>query len=345
MANKITNTDNYTAIADAIRTQLGVSTTYTPSEMPAAILSISGGGGTDEAAEFIVAVWANSSDLSNYTAMPDSIIALNPTTLGNYTFRNKSNLYLQSLPSTLTYIGEYLFWCCNHLALTELPSGVTSIGDYAFYQCTDMQLSNGLPSALITVGERSFYGCTSLNFDELPSGLSNIGSYAFNGCTGLTLRAIPSGVSVINSYAFQDCTGLTCYKEETIGEDTYIYYDAFDTYGTIGAYAFDGCTGIEHVKIRGPKLGTGNTASRCFRNCTGLKTAWISSDVTNVYGSSVSYAPFSGCTNLTDIYTDATSKPSGWSTYFNYIASGTTVNVHYGVSEDDYNEIVWASAP
>lgn len=45
MTTVLTNNANYTAIANAIRTQLGVQTTYMPSEMAAAIASIEGGGG------------------------------------------------------------------------------------------------------------------------------------------------------------------------------------------------------------------------------------------------------------------------------------------------------------
>lgn len=45
MANKVTNTDNYTAIANAIRSKTGSSDTYTPAEMAGAIMSIPQGGG------------------------------------------------------------------------------------------------------------------------------------------------------------------------------------------------------------------------------------------------------------------------------------------------------------
>lgn len=45
MTTVLTDSENYTNIANSIRTQLGVQTTYRPSDMPAAIASISGGGG------------------------------------------------------------------------------------------------------------------------------------------------------------------------------------------------------------------------------------------------------------------------------------------------------------
>ena len=45
MANKVTNTDNYTAIANAIRSKNGETDTYTPAEMADAIGRISQGGG------------------------------------------------------------------------------------------------------------------------------------------------------------------------------------------------------------------------------------------------------------------------------------------------------------
>lgn len=45
MANKITNTQYYEDIADAIREKNGEQTTYLPSEMADAILDIPTGGG------------------------------------------------------------------------------------------------------------------------------------------------------------------------------------------------------------------------------------------------------------------------------------------------------------
>ena len=55
-----TDSQHYTDIASAIRTQLGVQTTYLPSEMAAAILSISGGGGGGGADPSTV-TWTNGS--------------------------------------------------------------------------------------------------------------------------------------------------------------------------------------------------------------------------------------------------------------------------------------------
>jgi hypothetical protein len=51
MANKITNTQYYEDIADAIREKNGEQTTYRPSEMAEAILEISGGGDYRDAEE------------------------------------------------------------------------------------------------------------------------------------------------------------------------------------------------------------------------------------------------------------------------------------------------------
>lgn len=45
MTNKITNTQHYSDIADAIRSKLSSSDTYTPAQMAAAIESIPSGGG------------------------------------------------------------------------------------------------------------------------------------------------------------------------------------------------------------------------------------------------------------------------------------------------------------
>ena len=77
MANKITNTDNYTAIANAIRAKNGSSDTYTPSQMATAISNIPSGTSIPINTKFshtqptIIKeiFYDNEFDTSNYTDM------------------------------------------------------------------------------------------------------------------------------------------------------------------------------------------------------------------------------------------------------------------------------------
>lgn len=74
---------------------------------------------------------------------------------------------------------------------------------------------------------------------------------------------------------------------------------------------------------------------------TQLKTIFIPSTVKTISAGTVQNAPFLNCYILTDIYTDAASKPSGWGTHFNKLGYGSdTITVHYGVSREEYEEII-----
>lgn len=83
MANKVTNTQNYTDIATAIRNKLGVQTTYMPSQMAAAIASIPTGSTFDYMIPFGDIIYGTTSGTAN--------------TLGTKTIFRLSNSMLTTL--------------------------------------------------------------------------------------------------------------------------------------------------------------------------------------------------------------------------------------------------------
>ena len=247
------------------------------------------------------------------------------TTIPPYTFYNCMSFNPSSPPNSLTSIGDDAFYNCTALTLASLPSGVTSIGNFAFYGCNNLRLSS-LPSDLTSLGSNAFYGCNKITVSQLPSGLTAIPVYGFYYCSELRLTELPQNLTSIGSDAFDYCTKISL---STITAAT-----------TIGKQAFLGCTGLgPKLKIKAKGIGAANTASKVFGNCTGLKAVWISGICTNIMGNSYNYAPFNGCSNLTDIYTDATSKPVNWSAFWNYTANGTQATVHWGFSEADFDAL------
>lgn len=82
MAFGIIDTSTLTAIANAIRTKLGVQTTYKPSEMATAIGQISGGGGGQTLPFFV-----SQEDITiteDHTSASDTISAFQSTYLPSY---------------------------------------------------------------------------------------------------------------------------------------------------------------------------------------------------------------------------------------------------------------------
>ncbi|MDR3292787.1 MAG: leucine-rich repeat protein [Clostridiales bacterium] len=229
-----------------------------------------------------------------------------------------------TLPNSITSIGYAAFSDCWNLTSIELPN-VTSIGERAFSNCSGLT-SIELPN-VTSVGAGAFDNCdglTSINVDEsnlyystldgvlynkdktiliaypggktgaaftAPNSVTSIGEGAFSGCSGLTTITLPN-VTSIGDWAFYNCSGLTTITLPNVT--------------SIGDAAFAFCGGLTTITL--PKVTSiGNEA---FRGCRGL----IKITLPNV--TSIGYEAFSYCGYPT-IYVEASSKPSGWNSYWN----------------------------
>lgn len=169
MANVFINDSYFTNIANAIRTLNGLTTTYKPSEMAAAIDAL---------------------DLSTVEDnLLASIIERSVTTISN---------------STATIIKEYTLSYCSNLTSATF-SAVTSIKEGGFYMCTALTDVN-LP-LITTIGSSTFYGCSSLQTITLPATDCLIGNYAFQNCTSLE-KVDCTNCGMIRAYAFYGCSSL-----------------------------------------------------------------------------------------------------------------------------------------
>ncbi len=156
--------------------------------------------------------------------IPSTIGGVNVVAIGDNVFKDKTNLTVVSIPSSVTSIGKYTFLNCSSLKSVSIPSSVTSIGEAAFKSCT--KLTNvSIPNSVTSIGDSAFASCTNLSAVNIPSSVTIIGRYTFDECKKLVSVTIPSSVSKIDTYAFGGCTGLLK-----------IYFDGTPT---IGGYAFD----------------------------------------------------------------------------------------------------------
>lgn len=216
-----------------------------------------------------------------------------------------------SIPSSLDgKIVTRIYNGCfeNNTAITQvtIPSSVTSMGSNAFYNCTSL--------ATVTFATNSQ--------------LANISSNAFSGCSGLTKVNITDLSAWFNiDFESSDANPLY-YAHHLYLNNTEI------TELTIPS----GVTAIKNNALYGASLltsitipsGVTSIGSNAFQNCTGLTKVYIPSSVMTISASSYSYSPFYGCSSSLQIYCGASSKPSGWGTYWNYYGSANQLSVTWG---------------
>ncbi len=252
-----------------------------------------------------------------------------------YDSRNNCNAIIETSSNTLVQ------GCMN----TIIPNTVTSIGSYAFYGCSGLTGTLTIPNSVKSIGNSAFYGCSGLTSVTIGNSVKSIGSTAFQNCSGLTgTLTIPNSVTSIGSGAFYHCSGLT--GDLIIPNSvTSIEYQAFQdcsgltnvTIGnsvtSIGNRAFQNCSGLTGT-LTIPNSVT-SIEEDVFRDCTGLTKIFIPSSVTTVNAFSYSSSPFFNCSSSLKIYCEASSKPSGWGTYWNYRTSSAIHTTYWGQTIED----------
>ena len=198
-------------------------------------------------------------------------------------------------------IGEGAFTNSENLISIVIPDNVTTIGGSAFYNCSNLKaVTISENSQLTSIESYAFRGCSSLTSIYIPDSVTTIGGSAFYNCSNLKAVTISenSQLTSIESYAFHGCSSLTS-----------IYIP--DSVTTIGGSAFYNCSNLKAVTISENSQLT-SIESYAFRYCSSLTSIYIPDSVTTIGERS-----FEGCSSLT-IYCEASSRPSGWSSYWNY---------------------------
>ena len=297
-----------------------------------ATLTIPFVGGSSTSNDYLGYIFGASSYSNNSSYVPSSlktIVVTNGSSIPSYAFYGCSGLTSITIPSSVTSIPSYAFNGCSGLTSITIPSSVTSIGSYAFNNCSGLTRVN--ISDLASWFKITFYDAyanplnyahhlylnnTELTEITIPSSITKINDYALYGASSITSITIPSSVTSIPSYAFYGCSGLTSITIP--GSVT-----------NIGSNAFFGCSGLTSITIPNSVTSIG---SRAFYNCSSMRKIYIPSSVITISASSYSISPFCGWNSSAVIYCGASSKPSGWGTYWNYYASGKTLTVNWGAS-------------
>ena len=202
---------------------------------------------------------------------------------------------------SVTSIGNSAFASCTGLTSVTIPNSVTSIGYNAFSGCSLISVT--IPNSVTSIGSYAFEDCRSLT-SVLITDLAAWCKIAFYGSTSNPLSfvhhlylngeeikdlVIPNSVTSIGACAFQGCTGFT-------------FVTIPNSVTSIGDSAFRGCSSLTSVIIPNSVTSIGSNA---FASCTGLTSVTISSGV-NYIGRQA----FAACNKLEEVYCLAENVPS-----------------------------------
>lgn len=249
-------------------------------------------------------------------------------------FTGCSKLKTVTVGGEVTHIPAYLFKNCAALDTLTIGANVTNIGTEAFYGTAIAEVT--IPAKVAAIGANVFGNCAALNSVTynatnatyagtttifasaatvtVGGGVTNIPAYFVKGNTVITTITLPTGVNV-GDYAFQNCTALATIT-------------GYDTVGTVGAQAFDGCKYYEdnltdglivqgstitgyrgdmpaNYVLNAAAIPTGKTvtaiAAEAFKNKTNLTSVELPATVVKVGANAFEGSGLTGTVDLSNV--------------------------------------------
>ena len=283
MANKITNTEHYAAIANAIRRKNGETDTYTPAEMADAIGRIpQGGGGASE--NDVNFYDYDGSIVASYTAAQFAALEEMPENPDHTDEGLTSQGWNWSFANAKAYVAKY--GKLNVRQMYVPTDGKTHV----FINILEYDPSY---ETTLYFGHTTASGQTVIDWGdgsptETASGIimaEHSHTYANSGKYEVTLDTVSGVMSVIGTDSNRAGTHFS-------GSGTYarnltrIEEIRFSTKASIGSYAFCYCYSLQSVTIPEGVTSIGNYA---FSYCCALQSVIIPDSVTSIGSYAFSY--------------------------------------------------------
>ncbi len=195
-------------------------------------------------------------------------------------------------PSTLTEIT-----IPSAVEISGMEFSVTSIGNDAFSYCYNLT-SIEIPNSVTSIGDMAFSYCDNLTSIEIPNSVTYIGGYAFYFCSGLTSIEIPASLTYFGQDAITGCSNITSIIVE---EENTVYDSRNNCNAIIETSTNTLVAGCKETVIPNTVTSIGFAA---FSGCLNLTSIEIPSSVSNIgdYG-------FYQCYELRNVYCHAVNVP------------------------------------
>lgn len=245
----------------------------------------------------------------------------NPLSYAHHLYLNNTELTEITIPNSITKINANVLAGASSITSIAIPSSVTSIGEYAFSNCSAMQRIF-IPRNVTVIENYSFnmWMKSAVIYCEVDSKPNGWGDY-WNKYEQFTVTVVwgSSGTPLIE-FGWE-------YIENSSGMITILAYRGSEkelatpktlankAVSRINGYCFSDNKSITLAIISD---GVEYIGERAFYQCISLKKVYISKSVQTIYAPSSSELVFDGCNSDVVLYCGASSKPSGWGTYWNY---------------------------
>lgn len=200
------------------------------------------------------------------------------TEVGEYAFRNCTNLTGVSFGDEVKVIGFDSFWNCTSLQELNIPDNVTKISNWAFENCSSLS-KVVIGSGMTSIGSSAFYGCSALrtiicNATTPPS----ISSSTFPS-TVLSYATLIVPASALNAYKnanywkeFSNITTAVYINSTNFPDENFrkymlnLYPNGYITQAEINALTSLNVSYENISNMKGVELLTALKELRCYNN-------------------------------------------------------------------------------